>query len=203
MPTNRLSQTLAAAALGLGLMAAAPLAAQDQAAGDLPVGEPVEPRLGQTYVAETFTDWELRCVKQEEGVLEPCQLYQLLQDDQGNRVAEFTVLALPPGNALPGGATVITPLGTLLTENLLFGVDDDDKLRYPFNFCDQKGCYARMGLTEELVAAMKAGGEGHVTIYSIALPGPAVDLVVSLKGFTAGFDWLAERMAAVAAAEGN
>ena len=48
------------------------------------------PGVGDTYTAATFEAWEQRCIKTESGA-DPCQLYQLLKDEKGNAVAEFSV----------------------------------------------------------------------------------------------------------------
>jgi len=52
-----------------------------------PTQETAEP--GQTYLLTNFEQWEQRCVKAEDGS-DPCQLYQLLKDKDGNSVAEFS-----------------------------------------------------------------------------------------------------------------
>jgi invasion protein IalB len=42
---------------------------------------------GEPYVAEVFTDWELRCITAaEEGQAERCEMFQLLLDEQDNPV---------------------------------------------------------------------------------------------------------------------
>jgi invasion protein IalB len=58
--------------------------------GELALGEPVTggDGLGEPYVGGEFTDWVLRCVRTNTGN-DPCQLYQLLRDQQGNNVAEI------------------------------------------------------------------------------------------------------------------
>ncbi len=64
--------------------------------------------------AAKFEEWEQRCIRTESGA-DPCQLYQLLKDDQGKSVAEFTIFGLPAGWPAVAGATIIVPLETLLT----------------------------------------------------------------------------------------
>ena len=160
-------------------------------AGGLALGTPEtgEPQVGQTYVAEEFTDWQLRCVRAEDGN-DPCQLYQLLSDDQGNAVAEINLFALPEGQEAVAGATVITPLETLLTAQLRLSIDGGEARRYPFAFCTQIGCYARLGLRAEEIEQFKRGSAGTVTLVSAALPTEPVGLTVSLAGFTAGWNAL-------------
>ena len=169
---------------------AAPAADGNEAGtGELSMGQPVEPGepvIGETYVDGTFGDWELRCVRTEDGA-DPCQLYQLLADDQGNSVAEISLFNLPEGGQAEAGATIITPLETLLTEQLQLSVDGGTARVYPFSFCSQLGCFARVGFTEEEVAQFRAGVQGILSIVPAAAPDQTVNLTVSLSGFTAGY----------------
>ncbi|WP_238366581.1 invasion associated locus B family protein [Mesobacterium pallidum] len=193
----------------VALMAlAAPLAAQETDAAPeaapteeatpdegLSMGEEVPaeegPQPGQTYVVGTSGDWQVQCTKMPEGEgTDPCQLYQLLMDQDGNPVSEFVVFKMPEGGRAAAGATVITPLETLLTGQLTIKVDDGAAKRYPFSFCTPIGCYARLGMTNEDVAAFKRGNMATVTLVPVTAPDTKVNLSLSLTGFTAGFDGL-------------
>ena len=56
---------------------------------------------GTIYLKENFNDWELRCIRVEEGQQEPCQLYQLLRDEGGNAVSEIILFPVSgAGNAV-------------------------------------------------------------------------------------------------------
>lgn len=148
--------------------------------------------VGQTYVAETFNDWEMRCVRTESGD-DPCQLYQLLRDGEGNSVAEFSLFNLPEGSGQAvGGATVVTPLETLLTAQLRLAVDGGETRRYPYSFCSQIGCFARLGFTQGEIDNFKRGAKATVTLVPAAAPDETVVLDVSLSGFTAGWDAVVE-----------
>lgn len=142
---------------------------------------------GTTYTAATFDKWEQRCMRTEDGS-DPCQLYQLLQDSEGNNVAEVSLFALPPGNAAVAGATIVAPLETLLTEQLTIAVDGVNPKRYPFTWCAPLGCIARVGFTQAEVDGFKKGAKATVTIVPAGAPKQRVVLDLSLKGFTAGFD---------------
>ena len=154
-------------------------------------GQSGEPQVGQTYVADNFGDWEMRCIKSAEGK-DPCQLYQLLSDAEGNSVAEFSIFNLPAGQEAAAGATVVTPLETLLTAELRLKVDEGQARRYPYSFCSQIGCFARLGFTQGEGDAFKAGKAGVVTIVPAAAPNDVVVLTVSLSGFTAGWNAISE-----------
>lgn len=153
----------------------------------LSMGSPSEPAIGQTYVREEFGDWALRCVKTEDGK-DPCQLYQLLLDGEGNSVAEVSMFSIDDGGPAAAGATLITPLETLLTEQVRIAVDGAPAKQYPFSFCSQVGCFARVGFTAEEVDAFRRGNAATITIVPAAAPNQRVELKMSLSGFTAGFE---------------
>lgn len=175
----------------------------------LSMGEPVNeaPQVGQPYVKETFGAWQLRCVKTEND-RDPCQLYQLLKDEGGNSVAEFAIFPLTPpqGDAIAGG-TIIAPLETLLPEGVRLQIDGGDVRRYPFTFCAQVGCFARVGYSADEIARFKAGNNAVVAVVPVVAADQRITLNVSLSGFTAGYnalDTLMKDLAAeIAAEEGN
>jgi invasion protein IalB len=157
-------------------------------AGDtLSMGSTIEPAPGQTYVREEFGDWDLRCVRTEDGT-DPCQLYQLLLDEEGNSVAEVSMFAIDDEGPASAGATIITPLETLLTEQIRIAVDASPVKQYPFSFCSQVGCFSRVGFTAEEVDAFRRGSVATITIVPAAAPTQRVNLNMSLIGFTAGFE---------------
>ena len=154
---------------------------------DLALGEPVGPQVGEPYEREVFGDWALRCIKAEEGARDPCNLYQLLTNEDGVAVAEFNLFPLPEGQRAAAGATVVVPLETLLTEQLTISVDGANARRYPFTFCNRAGCVARIGFTQAEVDQFKRGSTASVRLVPAAAPEAEVVLDVSLTGFTAGF----------------
>jgi invasion protein IalB len=213
--TTRSALALIAALFALPLAAqttedAAPAEADAPVASDLSLGQEVNSGgIGETYVAANFEEWQQRCVRTENGA-DPCQLYKLLKDTQGNSVAEFTVFGLPAGSNGPAvaGATFIAPLETLLTSGMRLQIDEGASKVYPFTFCSDIGCVVRLGFTVEEVAAMKKGANAVITIVPFVAPDQNVTLTVSLKGFTAGLEAVdvanaAADAAATAAAPGD
>ena len=78
----------------------------DEAAGEPDAAEPAEGAaldMGQeaqqvpTYIKEEFGDWQMKCFRSE-AEEDPCQMYQLLREDAGNPVAEFSLFRLPDGS---------------------------------------------------------------------------------------------------------
>lgn len=182
---------------GLLLVSGSALSAQetgaeapaDDAAADLSLGTAVvgEPQIGQPFIREVSGDWAIRCIKSEEGNPDPCQLYQLLSDAEGNAVAEISMFPLPAGNRAEAGATIVVPLETLLTEQITITVDGANGRRYPFTFCNAAGCVSRVGFTSEEVAQFKRGNSANLRLVPAAAPDQEVNLTISLTGFTAGF----------------
>lgn len=167
-----------------------------QVGGDLSLGrvegEDAAPGgVGESYVAAVHGDWEQRCIRTGDGA-DPCQLYQLLKDAEGNPVAEFSIFNLPPGGQAVAGATAVVPLETLLTQDLALQVDSGPIKKYPFSWCSTIGCIARIGLTEEEVAAMRRGNVGKVSIVPVVAPDQVVTVQMSLRGFTAGMTAVTE-----------
>ncbi|MBV1903290.1 MAG: invasion associated locus B family protein [Marinosulfonomonas sp.] len=169
-----------------------PIHAQDTsqtgATSDLSVGVPVaaEKTRDGAYVREQHGAWDVRCLTSDDAT-ENCQLYQLLKDEEGNSVAEMTLFALPEGQAALAGATIATPLETLLTAQLTMSVDGKNTKRYPFSYCSVQGCYARVGLRSEDIEAFRKGNAATIAIVPVVAPDQVVNLKLSLSGFTSGF----------------
>jgi len=143
--------------------------------------------VGSTYLKEVEGDWDLQCIRAPEGQADPCEMVQLLKEANGNPVVEMRIFALPAGGQAVAGATVITPLETLLTEPLRIGVDGGAAKRYPYSWCSKVGCVSRLGLTAEDIAGFKRGAQGTLTIVPAAAPDQKVELPISLTGFTAAW----------------
>ena len=156
---------------------------------DLSLGEAADAptNSNQPYVKETIGDWDLRCLATPDGG-ERCQMYQLLSDDQGSPVVEFSLFRLPSGGRADAGATVVVPLETALQQQLTLQVDSSPARRYPFAFCNQVGCYARIGLTAQDIAAYRAGNAARLTIAPFVAQDQEVNVTLSLTGFTAAYE---------------
>lgn len=146
-----------------------------------------DPELGQPYTKEVIGAWEMRCIRTE-AEEDPCQMYQLMDDGQGAPVAEVSLFRLPAGGKAEAGATIVVPLETALPQQLTLSVDGGNARRYPYAFCNPVGCYARLGLTPDDVAAFKRGNEAVITIVPALAPDQKVELSLSLTGFTKSYD---------------
>ncbi len=142
--------------------------------------------VGQYYVSDTFKNWQKLCLSTGTEV-EPCYMYQLIEDDSSHPTAEFTILRISEEEGISAAATIMTPLETLLTAKLVFSVDGAESRQYPFSWCDKRGCYARIALTDDDIFSMKKGKKGYMEIESISAPGKTIRLPFSLSGFSAAF----------------
>ena len=147
---------------------------------------PEQPKVME-IVKDTFGDWQVRCAP--EG--DECFMYQLALDGQKNPVAEVSILKLPEAAEADAGVTVVTPLGTLLTNGVIVQIDDGETRQYPFGWCSQVGCFSRFGLAKTSVDGMKRGRSGKITLVSIGAPQTPVVLALSLTGFTDAWNSLA------------
>lgn len=193
-----------AAALALGSAALAQEATTDGTAEAAPAAEAETAPEGNTsafatgtevteaqsasYIKETFGDWSLRCFRMPEGQEDACQLYQLLREEAGNPIAEFSLFRIEGGGPAVAGASVIVPLVTLLPAELKIAIDGGTPKSYPYRVCTEVGCIAQLGLTDADIAAFKQGANATVTLVPAQAPDQQVNINVSLSGFTAGFD---------------
>jgi invasion protein IalB len=146
-----------------------------------------DPEIGQPYTKEVIGAWQMRCIKTETDE-DPCQMYQLMGNEEGTPVAEISLFRLSGEGQAKAGATVVVPLETALPSQLLVQVDNNEPRRYPYAFCNPVGCYARIGLTEADVEAYKRGKVAKLTIVPALALDQKVELNVSLDGFTASYE---------------
>lgn len=169
-----------AVALTVGTLALAlPAAAQDSEGPD---------RLNETY-----RDWVVQCVTQavsqpqeDAGSARVCEMVQqLTQRDSGQRVLTMGLQRTADGGT---AMTVIAPFGILLRDGVTIRVGDDDLFQLEFLTCMSNGCIANADLGSDAVAAMERGSAA--TVRMSTLQGQALDLEISLMGFTAAMNRL-------------
>lgn len=151
---------------------------------DLSLGEDA---IGESYTRAVNGAWQMQCLRTENPEQDPCQMYQLIEDSDGTPVAEFSLFRLPEGGQATAGATIVVPLETQLTAQLTIQVDGNSAKRYPYTFCNQVGCYARIGFTNEDVDLFRRGNKAVLSIVPALSPDQRIRLDVSLAGFTKSF----------------
>lgn len=142
-----------------------------------------------TYTKAEYGSWQLKCFKSEaETQEELCQMYQLLTEEAGNPVAEFSLFRLPEGERAAAGATLVVPLGTLLESGIQISIDGAKAKAYSYAFCSMVGCFARVGFTQAEIDAFKKGKAATLTIVPAQAPDQSVEIKAPLDGFTAAYD---------------
>lgn len=161
---------------------------QTQIGTDLDLGES-GPRVGEQYVKEESGDWDITCLKTEDGN-DPCLLQQVLSGDEGQPIANVSINKLPDGSAAVAGASLTVPLETMLQAQVALSIDGAPGKRYNYHHCNPIGCVAQLGFTQGDVDAMKAGTTATISLVSILAPSQLLEIEMSLAGFTNGFDKL-------------
>ena len=92
------------------------------------------------------------------------------------------------------GANIIAPIGVLLQNGLLFGIDDAEPKQYPFIVCNNVGCLVRIGLTPLELQAMRKGETGKITVRLFQDSANPFAINVSLNGFSAAYSALTKKL---------
>ena len=161
-----------------------------QQADDLAIGQTVARGQGEVYTRDVSGDWEVRRERADQGQRENCSVYQLLRQPDGNPIAEISLFPINPGGQAVAGATIVTPLETLLQRGIQITVDGAETKVYPYSFCTRVGCTARVGFTRADLLAFERGRIAVMEIFAVANSDRSVQIPISLNGFTVGYDAL-------------
>ena len=134
---NHLSRTLAIVA---AISLAAPVWAQTEAAPaeeQAPVASGVSvserPAQGDAepdgYLSSEHGSWQVRCMHATDGS-DPCQMYQLVKDADGNSVADMLVLLPAEGEDVAAFIQISAPLASLLPAGIAVSVDGAGQARF-------------------------------------------------------------------------
>ena len=164
--------------------------ALSQEASGLSLGKPLETlrEPGEIYLAGNKGDWNVRCITGSPGEADRCEIQQLLFINENTPIADISIFKLPAGEIAVAAANVMVPLETLLTKKFRVAFSEESKKEFPYSFCNKNGCLVRMGLLEEDIKAMKKGASSEISITHISNPDSAINLRLSLDGFSAAFD---------------
>ena len=77
------------------------------------------------------------------------------------------------------------PQNLFLPAGLALRVDDGKPLQLTLQTCDARGCYAGTAVSDELLGSLKKGAKLHLGIQTVRRE--KIDIIVPLKGFTAGY----------------
>lgn len=183
----------AVCAAGLGLSIA-------HAQGREPAGQPVRPveKPSVPVTAEVTpepkrlvaekkppeTNWSARCVTGAGGQTSACHVIQRIKRNKTGALL-MSVLVELPVKTLEPELKLNLPLGLYLPAGTTLQVDRTPTREIQIETCDVKGCYAGIGLDEDMLTALKRGNTMTVTFQNVARQPIAIP--VTLVGFTAAF----------------
>ncbi len=131
---------------------------------------------------EQVQDWVVRCLEPQAGQSKRCEMVQVLSDRNSKREVLVMVIGYT-GEKAPPQAVLVLPLGVLLPAGISLKIDQGAPKTIPYRHCEPQGCIAPWQMTEVDLGALRAGTTLTVSVNDGG--GKAVDLPVSLKGFTA------------------
>lgn len=145
---------------------------------------------GATSLSEKHTDWNVSCVHEPgtgtSGVKKCIISLQLINPQSKQRVAAME-LGFDEAERLSG--QILLPFGLRLSDGIAVIVGDDEvTLSLPFSTCLPIGCLVPVVLNDRTVEAFKVNA--GLKILMAAQTGTAVDVNVSLKGFTSAYNRL-------------
>ncbi len=160
---------LSGALFGLALLTG-PVAAQTA-----PI--PNAPAAGDS---QTFEDWGVHCVS---GAAPPCEMFQFARNQAGRNLMSIAIAFLPRQDSY--AVQLILPLGVSFAKGAKISAGSWASGTLPYQRCDAAGCYVGGAIESGALDALAHGGpKGKVTIAS-AGDGKALDIPLSLNGFSA------------------
>ena len=145
-----------------------------------------QPANSPEFDSEQFEDWEVRCPTNAQPAI--CEMTQLVNSPQGGEPIMRVIMAYP--QEIDTAAIIfLLPLGVRLAPGLQLVIDNGEPINFPYQVCQQQGCRADLPISEPLRQRMRNGSTATVSV--IGPRGNRLDLPVSLQGFTAADDSIA------------
>jgi invasion protein IalB len=129
-------------------------------------------------------DWEVRCAP--EG--KPCYMTQVVQNSEGAPLMNVVIRKLPAESKATAVALFRAPLGVVLPRGVEMRIDGGEPITSPFVYCLGNGCFSEVAMTLEGLQKLQRGAAATLSIYSVQKPNDAVQVKLSLIGFTKAFD---------------
>jgi invasion protein IalB len=127
--------------------------------------------------------WRVECTGDGKTLI--CRAIQQVYHRESRQLLVQTVVR-PAADGKSGEMILQLPLGLNLTEPVLIKVDNGQPERQAIQTCTNVGCFVAMPVADKLLAAMRSGGQLHVTVQdSTKKP---VDMSLPLLGFGLAFD---------------
>jgi invasion protein IalB len=152
--------------------------AQGQGQGQ---GQGQQPNIEST----SYEDWVVQC-RVQQGQNGPCRMGQGVRNsDNQQEILQVIVARSPQQGPI---ANFIVPLGVNLQAPLTIAVDGNQLGQATYVSCVQRGCVARMQVSDGMLAAMKQGRRLQITL--TGQRGNTRTVPASLLGFTDAYNAL-------------
>ena len=133
----------------------------------------------------SYEDWVVQC-RVENGQTGPCRMGQGVRNsDNQQEIMQVIVARSPQQGPI---ANFVVPLGVNLQAPLQIAVDGNQLGQATYVSCVQRGCVARMQVSDGMLSAMKQGRRLQVTL--TGQRGNTRTVPASLLGFTDAYDAL-------------
>ena len=170
-----------------GLMLTALLAGSATAQAPAPAGAP-PPAPAQPEI-KTIGDWAVRCYPVQSQ--SPCDMFQQQNEkDSQQRILALSLAYIPHLDR--HAIQVVVPLGVAIPKGVVIHTASFTSQPMPYRRCDRSGCYVEMLIDNSIVDQIGRGGDGAM-VKITADDGKSYDLKISLNGFSAAHDSMAEQ----------
>jgi invasion protein IalB len=133
----------------------------------------------------SYQDWVVQC-RVQNGQTGPCRMGQGVRSNENQQEIMQVIVARTPQQGPV--VTFIVPLGVNLRASLSVSVDGNQLGQAQYVSCVQRGCVARMQVTDGMLAAMKQGRRLQVEL--TGQRGNTRSVPASLLGFTDAYSAL-------------
>jgi invasion protein IalB len=133
---------------------------------------------GDKPLVQAFDDWEVRCFAIKSA--SPCDmLFAEVRKGTEKRVTSVSIAFVPSRNEYV--MQVAVPFGVALADGLVMTAGNYKSARMIFRRCDTSGCFVETAVGDDLINALKSGGDGAINV--VADGGKPVAFGLPLKGF--------------------
>jgi invasion protein IalB len=143
-------------------------------------------------------DWLVRCYPAQ--TQSPCDMYQQQNDAKSNQRVLAVSLAYIP-HLDKHAIQISVPLGVSIQRGVVLQAGSYTSPTMPYRRCDRGGCYVEMLLDNTVVDQLNHAGD-NALLKVTADDGKNYQLKLSLNGFTAAHDSMAEQAKAKAKSDG-
>ncbi len=160
---------------GLGMVLAGGLAAGALAAAAQETTQPEQPK------AQARVAWLSSCTSTGRGQAPDCAMEQRAIAKENSQLIGLVTLRVPSDTKKPV-SMIQLPLNLFLPAGVNVDVDGDMAQNYPFQTCNNNGCFVGFPVSDALLKQMLNGGKLNVTFQY--LNKKPFTLPMSLEGFT-------------------